>query len=448
MNGMTSDGEDAPVGSRKLVVLGLPWETNTEALKQYMSKFGDLDDVVVMKDRATGRSRGFGYVTFSNATDAEKVVQMKHELGGRNMEVKVATPKEEMKSAVKQGITRIFVARIPHSIDDDSFRAYFEKYGNVTDAYMPKDHTSKQHRGIGFITFDNPEAVDKVMKEIHELGGQPVAIDRAQSKEESYGRWGPGMGLGMGLGMGMMGMGMGGMGRFGWGGTGVMGSYDSYGSTDGPTAYDPTLGQHVQQYSSLPLGGVFGGVGGTGGALGGRSMDGARGGLGSQGMLRGGVSLGPKIFVGRLPAETTSEDLRRYFNNFGRIADVYLPKDPKKNTHRGFGFVTFETDAAAERVAARSHEIHGQPIAVDRASPRDDVVGGASAVSLGTGGVVGGTSTGGAGGPLRNTSIGASAYGSVGAYGTLGSSMIGQSSWDGSTGAYRSSRAERSYKPY
>jgi hypothetical protein len=37
-------------------------------------------------------------------------------------------------------------------------------------------------------------------------------------------------------------------------------------------------------------------------------------------------SLGTKIFVGRLPLEATAEDLRRYFNNFGRISDVYVPK--------------------------------------------------------------------------------------------------------------------------
>ncbi|GBG86624.1 hypothetical protein CBR_g41687 [Chara braunii] len=405
---------------RKLVVLGLPWDTDTDGLRQYMSKFGELEDVVVMKNRATGRSRGFGYATFCNSNDAEKVIQLKHELGGRNIEVKVATPKEEMKSAVRQGITRIFVARIPHSINDDSFRGYFEKFGNVTDAYMPKDHTSKRHRGIGFITFENSESVDKIMKDIHELDGQPVAIDRAQTKEESYGRWGTGMGLGMGLGMGMMGMGMGG--RFaGWGGSGMVTSFDGYSGADGST-YDPSLAQHMQQYGNLPIGSVFGpnslgGAAGQGGIGGRSSLDGARGGIMAPGMLRGalGMGIGTKIFVGRLPPETTSEDLRRYFNNFGRILDVYIPKDPKKNTHRGFGFVTFENDAAADRVASRSHEIHGHPIAVDRASPRDEAAAAATAGSLGSSAAVVGTSatTGGVGGPLRSTGMVSSAYGTV-----------------------------------
>jgi RNA-binding protein Musashi len=73
-------------------------------------------------------------------------------------------------------------------------------------------------------------------------------------------------------------------------------------------------------------------------------------------------SLGTKIFVGRLPLEATAEDLRRYFNNFGRISDVYVPKDAKKTSHRGFGFVTFADEGAAERVALRTHEILGHQV--------------------------------------------------------------------------------------
>uniref|UniRef100_A0A452YZM3 RRM domain-containing protein n=1 Tax=Aegilops tauschii subsp. strangulata TaxID=200361 RepID=A0A452YZM3_AEGTS len=57
----------------KLVVLGIPWDVDTEGLKEYMSKFGPLDDCIVMKDRSSGRSRGFGYVTFSSVEDAKVI---------------------------------------------------------------------------------------------------------------------------------------------------------------------------------------------------------------------------------------------------------------------------------------------------------------------------------------------------------------------------------------
>ncbi|CAI5470871.1 unnamed protein product [Closterium sp. Yama58-4] len=168
--------------SRKLVVLGIPYSMDTEGLREYMEKFGALDDVIVLKDRSTGRSRGFGYVTFSLLADAQSVAQMKHTLGGRQLEVKTATPKEEMSKGPKVSSTRIFVARVPTTVTEDRFKRYFGAFGNVTDCYMPKGHGSNPHRNIGFVTFDDAASVDKVLEEPRELDGATLAIDRATPK--------------------------------------------------------------------------------------------------------------------------------------------------------------------------------------------------------------------------------------------------------------------------
>jgi RNA-binding protein Musashi len=101
--------------------LGIPWDIDSDGLKDYMSKFGDLEDCIVMKDRSTGRSRGFGYVTFASAEDAKNALKGEHFLGNRILEVKVATPKEEMRQPAKK-VTRIFVARIPSSVSESDFR--------------------------------------------------------------------------------------------------------------------------------------------------------------------------------------------------------------------------------------------------------------------------------------------------------------------------------------
>jgi hypothetical protein len=61
-------------------------------------------------------------------------------------------------------------------------------------------------------------------------------------------------------------------------------------------------------------------------------------------------------------------------SRFGYVLDVYLPKSKdNKAEHRGFGFVTFETDAAIKRVVgAGSHRLRNSTIAIDIAMPKED----------------------------------------------------------------------------
>ncbi|KXZ52444.1 hypothetical protein GPECTOR_9g488 [Gonium pectorale] len=171
------DGEQP----RKLAVLGLPWETSEETLKIYFSQFGALDCAEVMKDRYTGKSRGFGFVTFLDSSSATRALAVEHTIDGRRCEAKIALPKGEPSPP---RTTRIFVARIPPSVTEVQFRQYFEAFGKLQDAYMPKDHSKQGYRGIGFVTFASPDSVEKVMAVKHWMNGHEIAIDRATPKEE------------------------------------------------------------------------------------------------------------------------------------------------------------------------------------------------------------------------------------------------------------------------
>ena len=114
-----------------------------------------------MRERYTGKSRGFGFITFAAAADAYAAVASEHHIDGRKCEAKFALPEGKVGSA---RTTRIFVARIPSSVTDQQFRCYFEQWGVVQDAYMPKDPSKQGHRGIGFVTYSTPEAVERVMQ--------------------------------------------------------------------------------------------------------------------------------------------------------------------------------------------------------------------------------------------------------------------------------------------
>ncbi len=81
--------------SRKLFIGGLSWNTTDEGLRSAFERFGAVEDARVIKDRETGRSRGFGFVTFSEPGSAEGAISEMDgsELDGRTIRVNEAEEK-------------------------------------------------------------------------------------------------------------------------------------------------------------------------------------------------------------------------------------------------------------------------------------------------------------------------------------------------------------------
>jgi len=81
---------------KKLFVGGLSWDTTEDGLREFVSQVGEVEEVVIIKDRATGRSKGFGFVTMKKAEDSEKVIEDLNgkELDGRQVAVNKARPQE------------------------------------------------------------------------------------------------------------------------------------------------------------------------------------------------------------------------------------------------------------------------------------------------------------------------------------------------------------------
>jgi RNA-binding protein Musashi len=73
----------------KLFIGGISWETTEEKLRDHFQAYGEVVEVVIMKDRATGRARGFGFVVFADPAVADRVVKEKHTIDGRTVSVSV-----------------------------------------------------------------------------------------------------------------------------------------------------------------------------------------------------------------------------------------------------------------------------------------------------------------------------------------------------------------------
>ena len=81
--------------SKKLFVGGLSWGVDDEALRSHFEGYGEVTDVKVILDRDTGRSRGFGFVTFEDEADADEAIDALHEseFDGRSIRVNEAQEK-------------------------------------------------------------------------------------------------------------------------------------------------------------------------------------------------------------------------------------------------------------------------------------------------------------------------------------------------------------------
>lgn len=82
--------------NNKLFIGSLPWSITNDKLQELFSQYGEITEAIVITDRATGRSKGFGFVTFAQEADAQKALEMDgKEVEGRTIVVNVAKPRED-----------------------------------------------------------------------------------------------------------------------------------------------------------------------------------------------------------------------------------------------------------------------------------------------------------------------------------------------------------------
>ncbi|XP_069159143.1 heterogeneous nuclear ribonucleoprotein 27C isoform X9 [Procambarus clarkii] len=219
---MPHDGEE----KGKMFVGGLSWETTQESLQRYFGQYGEVIDCVVMKNSETGRSRGFGFVTFADPNKVDSVLKNgPHELDGRTIDPKACNPRSMQKQKRNGNWPKVFLGGLPSNLTETDLRNFFSRFGGVMEVVIMFDQEKKKSRGFGFLSFETEEAVDRAVAEhFVNINGKQVEIKKAEPRDaskaqEEGGQWGahpdnqwgmpvgpPGMpGLNNGMGPGNMG---------------------------------------------------------------------------------------------------------------------------------------------------------------------------------------------------------------------------------------------------
>uniref|UniRef100_A0A8C0C606 RRM domain-containing protein n=1 Tax=Balaenoptera musculus TaxID=9771 RepID=A0A8C0C606_BALMU len=154
-------------------------EVDDESLKELFSQFGKTLRVKVTRD-PSGKSKGFGFVSYKKHEDANKAVE---EMNGKEISGKVIFVGHAQKKAERQGVN-LYIKNLDDTIDDEKLRKKFCPFGSISSAKVTlEDGRSK---GFAFVCFSSPEEATKAVTEMNGriMGFKPLYVALAQRKEE------------------------------------------------------------------------------------------------------------------------------------------------------------------------------------------------------------------------------------------------------------------------
>jgi nucleolin len=201
-----------------LFVGNLSFSTTEEGLRQRLEECGPIAEVRIVTDRASGRSKGYGYVEFTNKDSLEKAAQLQIELDGRSLRLDYANSRprnrgennnrsrqnQQPSSPSRDPSNTLFVRNLSYSASEDSVKSVMSAAGPI------KNVRIISHKGCGFVEYEDLESAEKAVTELNgtTIDGRRVFLDYAA--EQSGNRGGNSGGFRGGRGGGYRGGGGGG----------------------------------------------------------------------------------------------------------------------------------------------------------------------------------------------------------------------------------------------
>jgi len=172
-----SDEEQDPPSD--LIVLGLPFKTTQDQIREYFSEFGEVQ-MALLKTKPNGESRGFAFIRFADKVVEKKVCLQRHRIEGRWCEIKIPDSQEQKKTTSledSRAKCKIFVGNITEEHTVEELKEYFNSFGEVRDVYIPTPF-----RHFAFVQFTESAPAKSLRGKEHEIKGVKVRIGQAVPK--------------------------------------------------------------------------------------------------------------------------------------------------------------------------------------------------------------------------------------------------------------------------
>jgi heterogeneous nuclear ribonucleoprotein A1/A3 len=271
---------DSDVTQRKLFVRGLGWDTTTDKLRSTFSGFGEVAEAIVITEKGTGKSKGYGFVTFKHIDGAVIALrQPNKKIDGRMTVTQLAASGNTGNPGGSGGIgdvtgRKIYVGNIPFEISSDRLLNHFSAYGEIEEGPLGYAKQAGKTKGFAFFVYKSEEgARASIIDPSKNIDGHQVVCKMAIDGKK-----------------GKPGGDVNGDNRLGGQGLPPVAMNSSYGIPGGPQSYGGFSGVPPPLSSGIPssVGVGYGnqgppGFGGGGGGFGGGGFGGSGGGGGFSG---------------------------------------------------------------------------------------------------------------------------------------------------------------------
>eukprot|EP00246_Nothoceros_aenigmaticus_P015183 TRINITY_DN6197_c0_g1_i1.p1 TRINITY_DN6197_c0_g1~~TRINITY_DN6197_c0_g1_i1.p1 ORF type:complete len:296 (-),score=27.38 TRINITY_DN6197_c0_g1_i1:488-1375(-) len=193
-----------PEQGSKLYVGNLPWDVDSRMLAEVFQDVGTVEQVEVIYDRDTGRSRGFGFVTMGSHEDACAAIERLDgsDLGQRSIRVNFPQPTNRLGGPRPDGFGgprpggfgmgggfnnspfKLFVGNLAWSVDDGGLEELFSRHGRVLESRVIYDRATGKSKGFGFVTLSAQNEVDDAISQLngYNLDGRELRVNPAGDK--------------------------------------------------------------------------------------------------------------------------------------------------------------------------------------------------------------------------------------------------------------------------
>ncbi|XP_013106806.1 RNA-binding protein 45 [Stomoxys calcitrans] len=147
--------EDEPPMSRLFIICNKAHQE--EDFREAFSRFGEIEDIWVVKDRNTGENKGIAYIKYSKTSDAARAQEEMNgkSIGNRTLKVLVAANRNQGSSKSDnehEKYVRLFIV-CPKTATEDDLRQEFSQWGPVENVTLVRDKQTGNPKGFGYIRF-------------------------------------------------------------------------------------------------------------------------------------------------------------------------------------------------------------------------------------------------------------------------------------------------------